>query len=86
MRNLAKLKADQQPEHLKRATEYAWSARWWSLLSVAAQRAFAFSLLDVDVGLLKPIADFTPGTGEVLAGARYELGPVISRLPLRGCV
>ena len=83
VRQLAKHKASQQPGHLQRATEYAWSSRWWSLLSVAAQRAFAFSLLDVDVNMLKPIADFTPGTGEVLAGARYELGPAVSRLPLR---
>ena len=83
VRRLAIHKASQQPMHLQKATEYAFSARWWSLLSVAAQRAFAFSLLDVDVGQLKPTASFTPGTGEVLAGARYELGPVVSRLPLR---
>ena len=83
VRRLAQYKADQQPMHLRRATQYAWSARWWSLLSVAAQRAFAFSLLDVDVNQIKPTVDFTPGDGEILAGARYELGPVVSRLPLR---
>jgi len=31
VRRLAQYKADQQPMHLRRATQYAWSARWWSL-------------------------------------------------------
>ena len=85
VRKLAKHKASSQPQHLQRATEYAWSARWWSLLSVTAQRSVAVTLLDVDMNTaLKPIADFEPGNGEVLAGARYELGPQVSRLPLRG--
>ena len=81
---LAKHKASEQPKHLRRAAEFAWSARWWSLLSVAAQRSFAASLVEVDANLIKPILDFEPSTGEVLAGVRYELGPVVSRLPLRG--
>ena len=70
--------------HLKRAVEFAWHSRWWSLLSVAAQRAFALSLIEVDSDAIKPLADFEPRVGDILADVRYELGPVFSRLPLRG--
>ena len=75
---------DGKPPHLKRAVEFAWHSRWWSLLSVAAQRAFALSLIEVDSDAIKPLADFEPRVGDILADVRYELGPVFSRLPLRG--
>ena len=81
---LAKYKARNEPPHLKRAVEFAWHSRWWSLLSVAAQRAFALSLIEVDCDAIKPLADFEPRVGDILADVRYELGPVFSRLPLRG--
>ena len=81
---LAKHKASGELFHLRRATEYAWYKRWWSLLSVAAQRAFALSLIEVDCDAMKPLADFEPKLGDVLADVRYELGPTVSRLPLRG--
>ena len=81
---LAKYKAHNEPPHLKRAVEFAWHSRWWSLLSVAAQRAFALSLIEVDSDAIKPLADFEPRVGDILADVRYELGPVFSRLPLRG--
>ena len=81
---LAKYKARNEPPHLKRAVEFAWHSRWWSLLSVAAQRAFALSLIEVDSDAIKPLADFEPRVGDILADVRYELGPVFSRLPLRG--
>ena len=81
---LAKYKASSELPHLRRASEYAWHSRWWSLLSVAAQRAFALSLIEVDCDAIKPLADFEPKLGEILADVRYELGPVVSRLPLRG--
>ena len=81
---LAKHKASGELFHLQRATEYAWYKRWWSLLSVAAQRAFALSLIEVDCDAIKPLADFEPKLGDVLADVRYELGPTVSRLPLRG--
>ena len=61
-----------------------WHSRWWSLLSVAAQRAFALSLIEVDSDAIKPLADSEPRVGDILADVRYELGPVFSRLPLRG--
>ena len=33
---------------------------------------------------IKPFAGFEPRVGEILADVRYEIGPVGSRLPLRG--
>ena len=82
--SLAKMKASAELPHLRRAAEFAWHSRWWSLLSVAAQRAFALSLIEVDCEAIKPLADFEPKVGAVLADVRYELESVVSRLPLRG--
>ena len=80
---LAKYKARTELPHLKRATEFAWHSRWWSILSVAAMRALALSLIEVEGDAIKPLADFEPRLGDILADVRYELGPVVSRLPLR---
>ena len=82
--HLAKYKASSELPHLRRASEFAWHSRWWSILSVAAQRALALSLIEVDGDAIKPLADFEPRVGEILADVRYELGPFASRLPLRG--
>jgi hypothetical protein len=81
---LAKYKASSELPHLQRASEFAWHSRWWSILSVAAQRALALSLIEVDGDAIKPLADFEPKIGDILADVRYELGSVVSRLPLRG--
>ena len=81
---LAKYKASSELPHLQRASEFAWHSRWWPILSVAAARAFALSLIEVDSDAIKPLADFEPRLGDILADVRYELGPVVSRLPLRG--
>ena len=53
-------------------------------MSVAAQRALALSLTEVQSEAIKPYAGFEPRVGEILADVRYEIGPVGSRLPLRG--
>ena len=86
--HLAKYKANSELPHLRRASEFGnampWHSRWWSILSVAAQRALALSLIEVDGDAIKPLADFEPRVGEILADVRYELGPFASRLPLRG--
>ena len=81
---LAKYKASSELPHLRRASEFAWHSRWWSILSVAAQRALVLSLIEVDSDAIKPLADFEPRVGDILADVRYELGAVESRLPLRG--
>ena len=81
---LAKWKSNGELPHLKRASKFAWHSRWWALLFVAAQRAFALSLIEVDCEAIKPVADFEPKIGAVLADVRYELESAVSRLPLRG--
>jgi len=80
---LAKHKASVEPFRLRRAVEFGWHARWWSLLSVTAQRAVAVSLLAVEENASFPSGGFAPSSGDVVADARYEVGPVVSRLPLR---
>ena len=64
--------------------ENAWHSRWWSILSIAAQRALALSLTEVDSEAIQPFVGFEPKVGEILADVRYEIGPLVSRLPLRG--
>ena len=81
---MAKWKASGELPHLKRAAEFAWHSRWWSLLSVAAQRAFALSLIEVDCDAIKPVADFEPKVGAILADVRDKLESAVSRLLLRG--
>ena len=39
---------------------------------------------EVQSDAIKPFAGFEPRVGEILADVRYEIGPVGSRLPLRG--
>ena len=82
--SLAKYKASSELPHLQRASEFAWHSRWWSILSIAAQRALALSLTEVDSEAIKPFVGFEPKVGEILADVRYEIGPIVSRLPLRG--
>ena len=82
--HLAKYKASSELPHLRRASEFAWHSRWWSILSVAAQRALVLSLIEVDSDAIKPLADFEPRVGDILADVRYEVGSVVSRLPFRG--
>ena len=82
VRNLAAHKASENLRHLQKAIEFSWHARWWSLLSVTAANAVAASMTDVTFSEFF-VRDFEPTNGEVLSDARYELGPVVSRLPLR---
>ena len=53
-------------------------------MSIAAQRALALSLTEVDSEAIKPFVGFEPKVGEILADVRYEIGPIVSQLPLRG--
>ena len=69
LRLLARHRAAAVPRLLRPAAITAWVARWSGLLAVAAQRAFAASLLE-----LPPAADLGDGPGpelhELLAEAR----------------
>ena len=68
---------------MRKSAEYAYTARWWSLLSSAAQVSFASSISDISVELLQPMTDTPPAVEEVLDMCRYEEGSLVSRLPLR---
>ena len=81
VRQLAWARARSQPDHLKAASAHAFMYRWSALLAVAAQRAFAASLLelpqqntDLEEGVCPEFSDF-------LADARHEVAPLPSRLP-----
>ena len=81
IRALAKEKALSAPKILRRSAEFAWSQRWWNLLSVAAQGSFASSLL----GRVPEFqGGYVPRHVDVISDSRYESRPVFSRLPLRG--
>ena len=69
VRLLARARARGAPASTRAATQRAWQRRWVGVLAVAAQRAFAESLLE-----LCPVrgADgATPSTAEVLEDARH---------------
>ena len=84
LRSLARARARTVPRWLREATAQASAYRWSGLLAVAAQRAFAASLLELP---LRPEASFEgagPCLSDLLADARWESEVVASRLPLRG--
>ena len=74
VRLLASAKARSEPEVLRRLAALAWQRRWVAVLCMAAQRAFAESLLEL------PGAGGADGpllsAADVLEDARYELGPL----------
>ena len=65
---LAALKAREAPPLLRGCAHYAWSNRWWALLSVGTQRAVAEALLRHAGPDLQPHAptEVTPPLMEVL--------------------
>ena len=71
LRLLARHRADSVPAHLRPAAITSWVARWSGLLAVAAQRAYAATLLE-----LPPAAELgegpMPDLHEVLADARWD--------------
>ena len=81
IRVLAKEKALRAPKLLRRSAEFAWSQRWWNMLSVAAQASFVSSL----VGRVPAFkGGYVPRHSDVIGDSRYASGPAFSRLPLRG--
>ena len=79
---LARIKAKEVPLQMQRSTEYAYSVRWWSLLSCAAQVSFASSILEINVDLLQPMTDTPADIEDVFDLCRHEDGPRVSRMPL----
>ena len=81
IRVLAKEKALRAPKLLRRSAEFAWTQRWWNMLSVAAQASFASSLLG---SVPEFRGGYVPRHSDVVGDSRYMSGPAFSRLPLRG--
>jgi hypothetical protein len=80
IRLLARARARSSPAVLRASARLAWQRRWTALLSFAAQRAFAHSLLELPLGGAGCLDGPTPPLGDVLADARWSVAPVLSRL------
>ena len=84
MRKLAEQKAKEAPPLMRRSAEYGWAARWWTLLSCAAQRTYAASITEIDTRFLQPTIGPDPSLEDGCEFWRLEAaGPAFSRLPLR---
>ena len=83
VRELAAWRAQSAPAPLRPAMAGALAARWWGLLSVAAQSTLAATLVDDAVQLLDGVAGDLPPWTEVAALAD-RADSVPSRLPPRG--
>ena len=83
LRLLARQRAAAVPAHLRPAAPAAWVARWAALLAVAAQRAYATSLLELPFAGGVNGDETVPELLELLADARGELPVLASRLPAR---
>ena len=82
LKTLVRLRVHRAPQLLRRTAALGWHRRWTCLLSVAAQRALATTLLEPSATLALGSPGLNePDLAEVLQGAGPELGP--SRLPLR---
>ena len=80
LRLLARHRAAAVPRRLRPAAITAWVARWSGLLAVAAQRAFAASLLE-----LPPAADLGDGSSRRRASTPLPPGrPVVCRFGCTG--
>ena len=83
VRALAKAKARSYPAVLRRSVQLAYTRRWTGLLAVAAQRAFAATLLELPVDEAGCDGD-PPPVEAVLREARLVEAPSPSRLPAGG--
>lgn len=80
VRALAKAKARKSPKVLRKSAEMAWFGRWTALLTVAAQRAFAASLLDLPATRMAEHDGEEPCTVDVLCDSCSVELPVPSRM------
>ena len=69
VRDLAASKARAAPELLQASLRVAWAARWWALLSVAAQEALAASLVEPSLQLLDGWDAAEPSLDDLLLDA-----------------
>ncbi len=80
LRLLARHRASAAPAAMQPAARSAWVARWSGLLAVAAQSAFAASLLKLPPAGECNVGGEAPELHEVLADVRWQLPVPASRL------
>ena len=83
VRRLARARALQAPAYLQRATAQSFAHRWSALLAVAAQRAFASSLLELPLQGEVNLDGEAPAQSDLLADGRWAEEITPSRMPLR---
>ena len=83
VRLLARAKARAAPPLLRRSAQQAWQSRWSGILAVAAHRALAASLLDLDLGAVACVDGVEPPLGDALAVGASAGSPQVSRMPPR---
>ena len=79
IRDLARKKSQSAAPRLRRSTAFVWENRWWGMLSVAVQNAFAATIVDDAQCTLHA----WEGTGPPLGVLLHGEAPTVSRLPLR---
>ena len=80
VRRLARAKARSQPEWLRASAAQAYAHRWSGILAVAAQRAFAASLLELPLANEDCWDGEEPVCHDVVADARWAFPVYDSRL------
>ena len=80
LRRLAGARARAAPAWLRQSTAQAYAYRWSALLSVAAQRAFAASLLHLPIEA-EACDGEVPAVSDVVADARFLPAQEPSRMP-----
>lgn len=80
VRLLARAKARAYPRLLRKSAQLAWASRWSGLLAIAAQRAFARTLLELPVDEVGCDGD-APPLEDVLHADRLMEPPGPSRMP-----
>ena len=81
LRGLARAKARAQPDWLRASCVQGFLRRWTALAAVAAQGAFAQSLLELPIGGGICMDRDCPATHDVVADARWTFPVHDSRLP-----
>ena len=81
LRGLARAKARAQPDWLRASCIQGFLHRWTALAAVAAQSAFAQSLLELPIGGGICMDGDCPATHDVVADARWTFPVYDSRLP-----
>ncbi len=80
IRDLSWAKARGAPELMRASVAAAWCSRWSGMLTVAAQRSFAASLLELPLQGLTCADGAGPELSDLLAEERFSELPPGSRL------